>query len=141
MTTPREAMNQILHTAADLAFELIEKNGEFVPFAVVIDRENELRMIALGDDQLEDDGEKDLAKVREILIDFATKGELLTSAVISDVRVRMDESGEVTDAVRVEIEHAEDQPITVILPYRLKESAVEQHIEPYLEPGEGLIFH
>lgn len=140
MTTPRDEMNHLLRTAADLALEQIEEHGEFVPFAVVLAQGDELRLIALGDDELQDDGEKDLTKIRDILLGISKNEEFVATAIISDVRVRMEESGEVTDAVRVEIEHAEDQPITVILPYRLENSVVEQHIEPYTEPGERIVF-
>jgi hypothetical protein len=50
------------------------------------------------------------------------------------------ETGEVTDAVRVEVEHAEDDPITCMLPYRKHQQGVEQHLDPYFEPGECVVF-
>jgi hypothetical protein len=52
----------------------------------------------------------------------------------------MDETGEVTDAIRVEVEHVSDEPITCILPYRKRKKSVEQHIDPYMEPGEHAVF-
>jgi hypothetical protein len=134
-------MNLVCRTAGDFAFQQIEKHGDFIPFAVVIGGDGGLRFVALGEDQVQDGGQKDMEKVRKILRAGAKKGEYNVTAVVSDVRVRLEKSGEVTDAIRVEVEHAEDEPITCILPYRKKKKAVEQHIDPYLEPGERVVFH
>jgi hypothetical protein len=140
MSTPRDDMNLVCRTAGDFAFQQIAKYGDFIPFAVVIDREGGLRFVALGEDQVEDGGPKDLAKVRNILRAGAKKGEYVATAVASDVRVRLEDNGEVTDAVRVEVEHISDEPTTCILPYRRKKKAVGQHIDPYLEPGDRVVF-
>jgi hypothetical protein len=81
-----------------------------------------------------------LAKVRRILRAGARRGEYAAAAVASNVRVRLDKSGEVTDAIRVEVEHVNDVPITCILPYRRKGKNVEQHLAPYMEPGGRVVF-
>lgn len=140
MATTRDDMNAVCRTATDLAFERIAKRGGFIPFAVVIAREGDVRFVALGDDLVDGKGERGLATLRKRLRAGAKKGEYKATAIASDVRVRLDENGEVTDAIRIEVEHVEDEPITCCLPYRRKEKAVEQHIDPYLEPGDKIVF-
>src|SRR5262249_7615128 len=105
MTTPGDDMNLVCRTAADFAFQQVGKHGDFLPFAVAIDGDGSLCFVRLGEDQVEDGGEKDLAKVRKILRAGAKKGKYNVTAVASDVRVRMEESGEITDAIRIEVEH------------------------------------
>jgi hypothetical protein len=64
MTTPRDEMNLVCRTAGDFAFKQIEKHADFIPIAVVIGGDGELHFVALGEDQVEDGGEKDLVKIR-----------------------------------------------------------------------------
>ncbi|MHB8956356.1 MAG: hypothetical protein ACYC4U_25510 [Pirellulaceae bacterium] len=81
-----------------------------------------------------------MAKIRKILLAGAKTGEYISTAVVSNVQVRFNETGEVMAAIRVEVEHAKDEPITCMLPYRKKDKGVEQHIDPHLEPGGRVVF-
>jgi hypothetical protein len=140
MTTPRDDMELVCRSASDFAIEQIAKHGDFIPFAVVIDHVGGLRFVQLGEDQVKDGGERSLTKIREILRTNAKKGAYMATAVASDVRVRLNKTGEITDAIRVEVEHASDEPITCMLPYCKTEKGFEQRIDPYLEPGDRTVF-
>jgi hypothetical protein len=140
MPSPRDEMNNILRIAGDFAFEQISKHGDFIPFAVVLAKEGDLRFIQLGEDIVTDGGKEDLAAVRRILLAGAKKKEYRATSLVSDIRYSMADTGEITDAVRVEVEHIDDIPITCILPYRRSGTKVDQHLEPFLEPGECTVF-
>ena len=69
----------------------------------------------------------------------AVEGRYRAVAIVSDVTLE-DEAGEaVTSAVHVAIEHADDDPVTCIVPYDLGEETVELG-ELAAEPGERHVF-
>jgi hypothetical protein len=105
----QDDLDGLLNASLPFAQEMLDKRGEFSPYAAAITVSGETRLIA-GDPG---EGEQPTsAAVTQVLVE-GLRGErdtLRAAAVVSDVR-RSD-----SDAVRVELEHEEGQAITVLLP-------------------------
>lgn len=121
MTSWRDAASQqaqddldgLLGSSLPFAQEMLDKRGEFYPYAAAITASDETRLIA-GDPG---EGEQPTSvAVIQVLVEGlrAERDTLRATAVVSDVR-RSD-----SDAVRVELEHEEGHAIVAFLPYRTK---------------------
>lgn len=135
MEDVRDEMNLVCHKAIEIAFQYLGKHGEFFPFAVALLRDGDLRLIALGEDIVTSNGTENLGKLRDILRGGAKQRLYRCVATASDIRYRVEETAEMTDAVHVEVEHIVDVPISCILPYRRGENGIEQQIDPMMQPG------
>ena len=134
--TPKQEMNQVFRSAAEFAFDELAKHHEFLPFAVVITKTGELRFMQLGPDQVAAEGLANLDALRRLLRAEAHKHIYRSVAVASDVRIRMHDTGEIVDAVRVEMEHVAASPAAGVLPYRFVGDEIDQPIEPYFEESD-----
>jgi len=109
----QQDLDALLAIALPFAQQELVKHGEFYPFAAAIDRTGKTEMIAL---QIEAGEKPQSAQVMaECVQELARRRtQIRAGAVVVDVRLP-DTGG---DAISVELEHAEGQAITVLLPYR-----------------------
>lgn len=116
-TTSPEAqadMDGLLEPALGFAQQQLEKRREFFPFAVVVDRTGEQRMVAAAtEDERPESGEVIRLLTAGLIHD---RSELRAAAVVADVR--LPELG--TDAIRLTIEHAEGLGLEILVPYRVR---------------------
>ncbi len=142
MDDSRSDIDLVYRKAVDHALALLQREGEFFPFAVVmLKRAGDLRLIRLDERQVSDGGPQDVNKVRSVVERGARRNLYQATAVAADVRVRRADSGEATDAIRVEIEHVALDPIACYVPYRLQDDEVRQVADSYVEPGERIVLH
>ena len=108
----QQQLDGLLGVGLGFAQQQLEKHGEFFPYAAVIESGNgEARMIAA---QPSDVGETPastdvLASLVAALRD--RRDQISAAAVVANVTIP---SG---DAIRVDLEHAEGQALTILLPY------------------------
>ena len=109
----QDDLDGLLDASLPFAREMLDKHGEFFPYAAAITTSGDTRLIA-GDPG---EGEQPTrVAVLQVLVE-GLRGErdtLRAAAVVSDVR-QSD-----SDAVRVELEHEEGYAIVVFLPYQKK---------------------
>ena len=125
-------MDQLLSAAIESASSLLSVDGEFYPFAVALTRGGELVSPAV--DPGTDSPEAEL--VVELLLDALRDGRdtIRAAALVSDVTVASDNGDQ--DAIRVELEAPDRDPVTVVVPY--DEGPVLG--EPFGLQGESRIF-
>jgi len=125
-------LDQLLSAAIESASSLLSVDGEFYPFAVALTLAGELVSPAVdpGDDH------PDAEDVVALLLEALREGRhsIRAAAVCSDVTLAL-ESGD-QDAIRVEIEAPEREPVTIVVPY--DDGPVLG--EPFGLPGEDRIF-
>ncbi|MCK6474592.1 MAG: hypothetical protein L6R28_22975 [Planctomycetes bacterium] len=116
----REDLDALLDTGIKRAVELIEKFREFYPFAVAMDVGGGIGHVAAynGEEfpppkELRELLQKALAKNVEI-------GMYRATAIIYDAKITDTELGKKKDAIVVALEHRDEEPITCLLPYELK---------------------
>jgi hypothetical protein len=109
----QDDLEGLLDAALPFAQQMLEKHGEFFPYAVALDEAGEVRMVAadpgLGERPLSTDVLDTLvAGLRE------ERDRLRAAGLVSDVRLQQ------SDAVRVELEHRDGHAIAVLLPYKTR---------------------
>lgn len=133
-------MNSLLSAAVDVATDRLSEASEFAPFGLAM-QADDASIFHLEPDEI--DEVDDAEQVRALLIaglrEGAADGRYRAVAIVSDVTLE-DERGEpVTSAIHVALEHADDEPVTCIVPYEVGEETVEL-AELVAEPGERNVF-
>lgn len=108
-------LDQLLNASLEAAMRLLGVDGEFYPFAVAMTVDGEL--VAPSVDPGEDQPSAD--RVVELLVAELRKARagLTATAVVSDVTIAGDEDQE-RDAIRVDLEPREGEPVLIVVPYR-----------------------
>jgi len=109
----QQDLDALLNMALGFAQLQLAERGGFFPYAAAIRTDGEPEMIAAQPSQ----GEGEHPEPADILAScFAAltdkRGHIRAAAVISDVR-----TAEATEAIRIDLEHAEGLALAVLLPY------------------------
>ena len=99
------------------AVERLEEEGDFHPFAAAIDEDGELRMVGMEPATDEPSPQEIVDQLVESLAAAAQRGEIRAAAVCANVTLPGDD-GEAEAAV-VQLEHRDDDPVDIALPYEL----------------------
>lgn len=115
-STSRQAqsdLDELLSASLGFAQQQLAKHGEFFPYSVVVGANGQTEMIAAQPDTTDDRpaSAEVIASCRIVLAE--RRDQLRAAAIIADVRVADLDS----DAIRVDLEHAEGPALTVQLPY------------------------
>jgi hypothetical protein len=122
MAEPREEIERLLRYLLPVAEQQLNKDGEFLPYAAMLDAEGEVQAVSASAAPA-DVGELLLAlhtKLRE----QAAEGAIRASGIAADVTLTDPDSGDVTDAVQLELDHAETEAVDVYVPYTNGETGV-----------------
>jgi hypothetical protein len=118
-------MDQVLSDGLSTALHFLEKSQEFFPFAVARTREGEIRHVNVGTESDRPKSDRVIDLLRASLRASAEQKEITCAAIFSDVKFTDVKTGKVSDAIRAEIDDADDASVTCYLPYRLAGSGVE----------------
>jgi hypothetical protein len=138
--TPREEMDALLDTLLTFAQDMLQKHGEFYPFAASIDSAGALQFVAadVGDEHPRS------SELLEVLYDGlrrqAESGEIRASGVCADVRVAPPGTDDPADAIAASLEHADAEPANVFLPYAKRKLRGIQFGELFATTGERKVF-
>lgn len=125
-------LDQLLSASIEAASSMLSVDGEFYPFAVAMTLGGELVSPAVdpGTDQ------PDAEDVVELLIEALREGRenIRASALCSDVTLASDNGDQ--DAIRVELEAPDHDPVTIVVPY----DEGPMLGEPFGLPAESRIF-
>ena len=120
---PRDHMNALLGVLLPFARDAIGQHGTFFPIGASMAPDGELAAAAVTPEEHEPSAEGLLVALRRGFKSVAGRGELLATGVASDVAIPQ---GDYPFGIRVELEHAQSEPITCVVPYReIDESAYE----------------
>jgi len=122
---PREHMDALLKLMIPTARRRLVENGEVVPFGASMALDGQLDTVGGVLDEL-----------YEGLRASAEAGNIVASAVCVDVQLS---DHPFDDAIRVELEHRDAEPLTCLLPYRRADDALE-YGELIAFPGEWRTF-
>ncbi|MEW6581969.1 MAG: hypothetical protein AB1416_04330 [Actinomycetota bacterium] len=133
-------LDRLLDVLVQLSVDFLGKRGAFVPHAATFDNAGELRfgMAEAGDDATE---VEHLELLRASLRQEAARGEIRACGIAVDVTIE-DEEGNDADAIRVELDHRDEEAVVVIVPYErgergyaVGEPAAYLSDEPVFSPG------
>jgi len=126
MPEPSDEIQEILNFLLPFAEQMLNEHGEFYPYAAAVDSEGELSAVGAQVDESEspDVGEVLLA-LHEGLRAQAAEGSIRASGIAADVTLTDPDSGDTTDAVQVELDHAEAEPVDVFVPYETESGGIK----------------
>jgi hypothetical protein len=133
-TMPHEPgdLDQLLSAAIEAASSMLSVDGEFYPFAVALTLAGELVSPAVDPGTEQPDAEDVVDLLLEALRDG--RDNIRAAALCSDVTLASDTGDQ--DAIRVELEAPEHEPVTIVVPY--DDGPVLG--EPFGLPAESRIF-
>ncbi len=114
----QDELDRLLNFSIDAATHEVEKRAEFYPFAAVLAKTGETRLIMT---EPLDDHPRSLDILDALYKSLqADSQSIRAAATVSDVKLT-----DGRDGVRVELEHEEGTVIAVILPYETQPSGVQ----------------
>ena len=100
-----------------MATTLLEKNGEFYPFAGFLDSTGRFQQLAAYDGDEHPASAHVIEDLRRILQSSASQNHYRAIGLVYDVRVVPPGSRDKTDAVLIELEHQSGYRVNVYWPY------------------------
>ncbi|MDQ4044638.1 MAG: hypothetical protein M3173_04215 [Chloroflexota bacterium] len=112
----QQDLDGLLDAALGFAQQQLEARGKFFPYAAAVGTDGQAEMIAARPDP--DDEQPRSADVIDACVAalVSQRDYIRAGAVVADVRLADQNS----DAIRVDLEHAEGHVLTVLLPYTKK---------------------
>jgi hypothetical protein len=121
--TPKEELDSLLNDAIGMAFRLIGKHGNHIPFCMAVTISGERTSIAANDSELPG-AEALLAGVRQHITEAVREKRYRAIALARNVEYCSALDGSPTDAVQITLDHERGEAVTCYLPYRLSHSRV-----------------
>ena len=137
----REEIDLLLREELAVARKLLEENGRFYPTASWIDHDGELAFVGGHTGGIFARPSEILEMLYAALRQKAAEQAIRACAVAVDVRVVPPGETRKSNAILVTIEHAEADPVDVVLPYsKPRFRRTIEYGEQFAEPGERKIF-
>jgi hypothetical protein len=125
MAEPTDEIQEILNFLLPYAEQMLNQHGEFYPYAAALDSDGELNAVGPGfDDDSPDVGET-LIALHQGLRERAAEGAIRASGIAADVTLTDPDSGETTDAVQVELDHADADAVDIFVPYETEGEGIK----------------
>jgi hypothetical protein len=124
MAEPKQEIEQLLNYLLPFAERMLSGDGEFYPYAATMDAGGEVQAVSMAADEQPDVGELLLALHAE-LRDQASRGAIRASGIAADVTLTDPDSGDTTDAVQLELDHADTEAVDVYVPYTTGDEGIE----------------
>jgi hypothetical protein len=112
----KEEIAQLLKYLLPFAEEKLNRDGEFYPYAAMVGANGELKSVSAAAGQQPDAADL-LVALHQELREQAAEGSIRASGIAADVVLTDPDSGETREAVQVELDHAEADPVDVYVPY------------------------
>lgn len=142
MAEPTDEIQELLNFLLPHAEQMLNEHGQFYPYAAALDSDGEMAVVTPAVDEDNPDVGEVLLALHQGLREKAAHGSIRASGITTDVTLTDPDSGETTDAVQVELDHAEGDAVDVFVPYetqpgRIKfgELVAAHGREPVFEPA------
>jgi hypothetical protein len=126
MPEPTDEIQELLNFLLPYAERMLNQHGEFYPYAAALDSDGELNAVATD---VDDDDSVDVTEVlvalHKGLRERAAEGAIRASGIAADVTLTDPDSGETTDAVQVELDHADADAVDIFVPYETEDEGIK----------------
>jgi len=116
MADPKQEIEELLNFLLPVAEEELSRAGEFYPYAAMVAVDGELKSVTARTGDEPEVGDL-LVALHEELRAQAADGSIRASGIAADVTLTDPDSGETTDAVQLELDHADGDPVDIYVPY------------------------
>jgi hypothetical protein len=129
----QEDLDQLLNALLPFAQQMLGQHGEFFPFGAVIRPDGEIRMAAADAGASRPAPEDVLTAVEDSLRADAASGAITAAGTAANVTVDLGDGP--SDAIVVDLDHADGESVRVFLPYSAGEAG--GYVYGELVGGEG----
>ena len=129
----QEDLDQLLNALLPFAQQMLGQHGEFFPFGATLRVDGELRVAAADAGEARPTAEDVLAAVEDALRADAKAGTITAAGTVANVTVDLGDGP--SDAIVVDLDHADGESVRVFLPYSAGESG--GYVYGDLVGGEG----
>ena len=138
-TDAKAEVEGLMNASIPFAEQSLAKNGSFNPFGRVINESGEFNYV-MPFDESESMNSTDLIEmIKAGFRKSAASGTIRASALFYDVRIKHPSSGEMIDAIAVNLDHKQAYSIVILLPYYI-ENQVVSFGSLFAEEGDNNIF-
>jgi hypothetical protein len=116
MAEPRQEIEQLLNFLLPSAEEKLSTEGQFQPYAAMLAADGEVKSVTALLGEAPDVADL-LVALHEELRGQAAEGAIRASGIAADVTLTDPDSGDTTDAIQVELDHAETEAVDIYAPY------------------------
>jgi len=113
----KDDCNQLLNATLPRAEKLLREHGEFFPFGAQMLLNGEIVSVAAHSGEEQPPSQHIIDLLLTSFKDGAQKGELIATALVSDVRVAPPGADYKSDAIAVSLDHRDSYSVTVFFPY------------------------
>lgn len=117
MAEPTEEIQELLGALLPHAERMLSEHGEFYPYAMTLDSDGAIESVAPAIDSDDPDVSDVLVALHNGLREQAAEGSIRASGIAADVTLTDPDSGETTDAVQLELDHADGDAVDIYVPY------------------------
>ena len=117
MAEPADEIQELLRVLLPHAERLLNEQGEFYPYAMALEADGTIEPVPPDIQTADPDVGDVLVALHEGLRSQAAEGSIRASGIAADVTLTDPESGETMDAVQLELDHADADPVDIYVPY------------------------
>ena len=119
----QDQLDNLYSTCLDMAVDLLQKHGEFFPFACQLTRSGEIALVGVTGDDEQPPSQQVIDDLRVVLSAGAKSQAIASCAMAVDIRIRPDAHAEPRDAIQVRV-RAPDYARDVNVLYDLHTSGI-----------------
>ena len=142
--SPKEESEAVLNALLPLAEQLLQKHGEFFPFAAVMLTNGEVQMLATYDGDEHPESQTVIDDTEKAFVRGAKNNEYKATGLAYMVGVTNPDTGSKEDAVCINLDHVDNYSVKVIYPYTVKKKLLGKSTVGFFAPtaakGDGKIF-
>jgi hypothetical protein len=139
LMTARDEMDELLDALVGFAKKMLVARSAFYPFGAELTTDGRVQMVAADLDEAQPSPEQVVGGLHERLRRDADEGEIRAAGICLDVRLQPD-GDQPSDAIRVDVEHSDSDPVRVFLPYVVELPGRVVFGELVAEPGRSNVF-
>jgi hypothetical protein len=117
MVEPTKEIQELLNFLLPQAERMLGEQGEFYPYAAAVESDGSIEPVAPAVDDGSPDVGDILVALHRDLREQAAEGAIRASGIAADVTLTDPDSGETTDAVQLELDHADADAVDIYVPY------------------------
>ncbi len=125
MAEPTEEIQELLGALLPHAERMLSEHGEFYPYAMTLDSDGAIEPVAPSIESDDPDVGDVLVALHNDLREQAAEGSIRASGIAADVTLTDPDSGVTTDAVQLELDHADGDAVDIYVPYETEGEGIK----------------
>lgn len=139
MAESKVQLENLMNVVIKSAQFFLSKNGEFYPFAQVINNDNKVQIVYSLDEEGHPSS-KEVLKTLELSLQEKAEDNYLVVAVCTNITVTKSDKVNFSDAINIRLEHRDGLAYNVYLPYKKIDTNKFEYLPIHIESGSHIIF-